>query len=212
MTTFTETWNSAFKASPADTDQRSDGANKIRQLKNAITERMEVAHKWAGDADDGALLPAAVSAATGIVAGTSMVFYQAAAPTGWTKQTTINDRVLRVVSGSGGVTGGSWTISGLTNSATGSTTLTAAQSGVPAHLHPAPTGWSFMVGNGSEAASGPNGTYGYSQSNDQRARSVNTGNSTAQNASSGHAHGGSTISSSGAWRPSYADVIIASKN
>ena len=42
-------------------------------------------------------------------ATTVMLFYNAAAPTGWTKITTgINDRALRVVSGSGGVGGGSF--------------------------------------------------------------------------------------------------------
>lgn len=43
---------------------------------------------------------------TVIPAGTVMVFYQAAAPTGWTKVVTQNDRALRVVSGTGGGTGG----------------------------------------------------------------------------------------------------------
>lgn len=41
-----------------------------------------------------------------IPSGTVMVFYQASAPTGWTKVTTHNDKVLRVVSGSGGGSGG----------------------------------------------------------------------------------------------------------
>jgi hypothetical protein len=44
--------------------------------------------------------------AGGFVAGTVMLFYQAAAPTGWTKLTTQNDKALRVVSGAGGVAGG----------------------------------------------------------------------------------------------------------
>jgi hypothetical protein len=44
--------------------------------------------------------------ASGFPAGTVMLFYQAAAPTGWTKLTTQNDKTLRVVSGSGGVAGG----------------------------------------------------------------------------------------------------------
>ena len=42
----------------------------------------------------------------GIPSGTTMLFAQAAAPTGWTKQTTHNDKSLRVVSGSGGGSGG----------------------------------------------------------------------------------------------------------
>ena len=45
--------------------------------------------------------------ALGIVeAGSVMLFYQTAAPTGWTKITTQNNKSLRVVSGSGGGTGG----------------------------------------------------------------------------------------------------------
>ena len=39
-------------------------------------------------------------------AGTVMLFYQPTAPTGWTKQTTHNDKALRVVSGVGGASGG----------------------------------------------------------------------------------------------------------
>lgn len=39
-------------------------------------------------------------------AGTKVVFAQASAPTGWTQDTTNNDKALRVVSGTGGGTGG----------------------------------------------------------------------------------------------------------
>lgn len=39
--------------------------------------------------------------------GTKLIFPQAAAPTGWTKDTTHNGKVLRIVSGSGGGSGGS---------------------------------------------------------------------------------------------------------
>lgn len=42
--------------------------------------------------------------------GTALCFYQASAPTGWTKQTIQNDKFLRVVSGTGGGTGGSWVL------------------------------------------------------------------------------------------------------
>jgi hypothetical protein len=41
-----------------------------------------------------------------IPAGTTMLFYQSAAPTGWTKLTSQNNKALRVVSGTGGGTGG----------------------------------------------------------------------------------------------------------
>lgn len=43
-----------------------------------------------------------------LASGTAMLFYQASAPTGWTKSTANNDKFLRVVSGSGGGSGGAW--------------------------------------------------------------------------------------------------------
>ena len=42
----------------------------------------------------------------GVPSGTKMLFAQEAAPTGWTKETIHNDKTLRVVSGSGGGSGG----------------------------------------------------------------------------------------------------------
>lgn len=62
--------------------------------------------------------------------GTRMMFSQAAAPTGWTQDITVNDRVLRVVSSAGNGDGGSWTISGVT---VGSHALTVAE--LPVHTH-----------------------------------------------------------------------------
>jgi len=62
-------------------------------------------------AKDGGTFTGAVTFSGGVVgagfpSGTSMLFQQSAAPTGWTKQTTHNDKSLRLVSGSVG-TGGS---------------------------------------------------------------------------------------------------------
>lgn len=53
MATFTETWNAAFEQSPADTDNASEGAGKIRGTRIAVQERFEIDHSHAGDADDG---------------------------------------------------------------------------------------------------------------------------------------------------------------
>ncbi|WP_051003003.1 hypothetical protein [Bradyrhizobium elkanii] len=63
-----------------------------------------------------------------VPSGTVMLFYQAAAPVGWTKVTTQNDKALRVVSGSGGVAGGTnpfSTVMAQTN--VGGHTLTASE-------------------------------------------------------------------------------------
>ena len=65
--------------------------------------------------------------------GTRMLFQQSTAPTGWTKDVTLNDRALRVVSGavgSGGVTGFSSIFS---RTIVDSTTLVTSQ--MPVHAH-----------------------------------------------------------------------------
>ena len=53
-----------------------------------------------------AFVTTAVGNAEPFPSGTSMLFQQTSAPTGWTKQTTHNDKALRIVTGSVG-TGGS---------------------------------------------------------------------------------------------------------
>lgn len=73
--------------------------------------------------------------------GTLMLFQQTAAPTGWTKQTTHNDKALRVVSGSassGGSTAftsvfASRTPSGTVSVSNAAVTLTTSQ--IPSHAH-----------------------------------------------------------------------------
>lgn len=85
----------------------------------------------------------------GIVPQNSVsIFYQASAPTGWTKSTTHNDKTLRVVNGDGGGSGGTSpfttvfpnslrTFSSPNISVTGTvgnTTLTTPQ--LPSHTHP----------------------------------------------------------------------------
>jgi hypothetical protein len=105
--------------------------------------------------------------------GTVSVFFQAAAPTGWTKSTTHNDKALRVVSGTGGNFGfggvsgaGGLSFSTVFPSSTspvsvsfsanvpvtgtvGNTTLTTSQ--IPNHTHNSLTG-----GSGSASSGGSN--------------------------------------------------------
>ncbi len=50
---FTNTWNAAFEAQPADTENVSLGASRIRAHKLAVRERLIIDHSHAGDADDG---------------------------------------------------------------------------------------------------------------------------------------------------------------
>jgi hypothetical protein len=84
----------------------------------------------------------------GIVPQNSVsVFFQASAPTGWSKSTTHNDKTLRVVSGTGGGSGGTTAFSSIfptsttpvsvssipLSGSTGNTTLTTAE--LPSHTH-----------------------------------------------------------------------------
>lgn len=62
--------------------------------------------------------------------GTTMLFWQASAPVGWTKVASQNDKLLRVVSGVGGPLGGGGSNAFSTVNAqtvVGNTTLSAAQ-------------------------------------------------------------------------------------
>ncbi len=77
MTVFTQTWNAAFEALPADGNNISEGAQRIRNHRKAVRERLEVDHSWAGDQYDGehkqitlkeqGALPSTPAAGTGIV-------------------------------------------------------------------------------------------------------------------------------------------------
>jgi len=64
-------------------------------------------------------------AAASLPSGTRVIFDQASAPTGWTRDTTgsLNDRVIRIVTGAR-ADGGTWTVAGLTKDA---------------HTHPGPS-------------------------------------------------------------------------
>ena len=62
-----------------------------------------------------------------------MIFQQTAAPTGWTKQTVLNDCGLRVTSGSVTTTGGTAFSTVFAQNATGNYTLQVAD--MPSHTH-----------------------------------------------------------------------------
>jgi microcystin-dependent protein len=103
------------------------------------------------DASNGARV--AADDAPEFPAGTRMLFQQTAAPTGWTKDVTHNNKALRLVSGTVG-TGGSvaFTTAFASQSvagAVGNTALTIAQ--MPLHGHP------FRTSNESSSTSKTNG-------------------------------------------------------
>lgn len=92
----------------------------------------------------------------GFVSGTSMLFLQAAAPTGWTKSTTHNNKALRIVSGTGGTSGGTTSFTSVFGARTllrsdlPNVTITTSMNG--AHTHPL----SFISSGGDNPAGGNN--------------------------------------------------------
>lgn len=132
--------------------------------------------------------PAAQTAS--IPSGAIMPFYMSAPPVGWTQVTSVNDAVLRVVSGSGGVSGGSTPFSSF-NAQTATAAYTLQIADIPSHTHGITV--STAGGNlgyvGGGTASGPFGT----------------GQTAATGSGGAHAHGMTTAIK-------YADFIIASKN
>jgi hypothetical protein len=145
-----------------------------------------------------------------IPATTVMLFYQAAAPTGWTQVTSLNDYDLRLVSGTGGGTGGTTAYSTVfanqTPTISGSasaTTLSLAQ--IPSHDHSGAAG-----GNG--GASVPV-TYGnYQVTGDPSGYNSGTANVYSNGSGSSHTHGLSATSSAITLNVRYANIIICSKN
>ena len=142
--------NELVVTNPLSSDPRADGDDHIRLLKAVLkatftnisgevsASHTELNHVVGVTSSIQTQLNTLSSGKASMPAGTTCLFYQAAAPTGWTKITTQNDKALRVVSGSGGGTGGSvaFTAAFASKSVTGTvgdTTLTIAQ--IPPHAH-----------------------------------------------------------------------------
>lgn len=80
------------------------------------------------------------SASPAIPAGTVALFYQAAAPTGWTQVASQNDKALRVVSGTGGGTGGATAFTSVFGAGKSSSSYTLATTDIPSHTHTGTSG------------------------------------------------------------------------
>ena len=157
-----------------------------------------------------------VSSATGnvtvtstvIPSGSVMLFYQSAAPTGWTQVTSVNDMALRMVSGTGGTTGGTTAFStvfanqtptiNVSGLSAGATTLSIAQ--MPSHNH--------TLNNAAGTSSNPCGGATYSAYAGNPPSMSNTGGGGSHT----HAISGSATSSAITLNVQYANIIICSKN
>jgi len=125
--------------------------------------------------------------------GTAMLFAQTAAPTGWTKSTTHNNKALRVVSGtasSGGTV--AFTTAFASQAVSGSnSSYTLTTTDIPGHTH------SFS-GSGNTGAMSANNTHSHSVSgNTNLVTTFPNGQSNVHGAQSGVNYNGSQITFSG---------------
>jgi hypothetical protein len=157
-----------------------------------------------------------ISGGLGLESGVVMVFYQAAAPTGWTKSTAHNDKALRVVSGTGGGSGGTHA---LTSPPSTAHTHSVASSNID-HYHESPVVYGTIStalytsqafgSSGDASAVTPLGTSAAAvgvQANTSFAKT----NTMSANAS--HDHGAATGSNGPtAFAPAFIDVIVCVKD
>ena len=140
------------------------------------------------------------AAATVIPSGTVMSFFQPAAPVGWTQITTHTNKAIRIVSGTGGGSGGAvaFTTAFASQAVTGSnsaTTLTEAQ--IPSHQH------SYYIGSGTGSVM-PD----YSPADGNNMGATAYTNFTGGGGSHNHTFTGTAINLA----VQYIDMILASKN
>jgi hypothetical protein len=147
-------------------------------------------------------------------AGTSMLFYQAAAPLGWTISGAINDSMLRLVSSGGGTSGGTSSPISLSLAHTHATTghvLTIAE--MPAHGHRLWVQGTSASGGDNESPNYPGtGITGDDQTAPTYRGSTTTNNlSEVTGSGSSHSHG-DTATALTDWAPKYSNVILCVKD
>jgi hypothetical protein len=145
----------------------------------------------------------------GIPAGTAMLFVQTAAPTGWTKSTTHDNKALRVVSGAAS-SGGSTAFTSVFTSrgvsgTVGATTLVESQ--IPSHTHP----YGLAATRAGYAGASQYNGVGYSTQKGGTTSGSILGDPTGARGGNGsHTHGFTGTAMDFAVQ--YVDVIIATKN
>jgi hypothetical protein len=136
-----------------------------------------------------------------------MLFFNSAAPTGWTKQTTHNDKAIRLVTGTPSTGGSSAFSTVFGKTATDATTITTGT--MPSHTHSTPAHAHGFVSRPS--SSGGSGNVQPSNS------SIGSGSVTSSTNTDGSGTSGGAGSDGGHTHPidirvQYVDAIICNKD
>ena len=215
------TISSFITSNPTSSDPVNQGDDHLRLIKSVLQAQFP-GSGGLGYATAITATEAELNALHGLTnyyfaSGTRMPFAQAAAPTGWTQDTTDNatNRMLRVVNTTGNGVGGS--ASPILNNVVSSHTHTFTGNAMGAHTHtdaghnhtPAGgAGFNFCVspGDWNAVGGGTNGRYG-------GGNTTAVGYANIQGASAGTPSGTNAANASASdWTPRYIDMIICSKN
>lgn len=186
-TTLKTAWEGEHTTLGTGTEAHKDNFIKIGYIPNALITLAKLA---------------AGVLALGMPAGTRVIFDQDAAPTGWTRDTSYNDMVIRIVSGARS-DGGSWTLPSQTITVDGHV---LGVNEIPPHYHP-------MVVSGNSAN---NGVDFIAHGNSAYVNQIFPGGTGDGGRETGggqsHSHTGSVSALGSSWRPVHRDMIIASKD
>lgn len=164
--------------------------------------------------------------------GTTLPFLQSAPPTGWSASAAFADQMIRLVNdSSGGTSGGSWTISGLSIAlTTGSTPadLAVHSHGItdpghvhgltdPGHVHTMPFGSAAAYGTGVQPTgafppNSPSNTGSVATGISMGSAITNISSTNNAGTGAGHTHSVSgSPASNGTWRPAYVNSCVGVK-
>jgi hypothetical protein len=205
------TISSFITSNPTSSDPVNQGDDHLRLIKSVLKAQ------FPGAAGNGFAIPitateAEINALHGLTnfyftAGTRMPFAQAAAPTGWTQDTTDNatNRMLRVVNTAGnGVAG---TDSPIVNSTTMvAHTHTFTGSALAVHTHTDSGHTHNYIGGAGPAYGQPAGA------SPAGSGPTDLGYANISSVSAGTPAGTNSTTSGVSWTPRYIDLIICSKN
>jgi len=153
---------------------------------------------------------ATASSSSDFETGDVIAFFQSAPPTGWTQVATQNNKMMRVVSGTGGGNGGSDSpiaYSQDLSHAHGSSAVGLTIAQLPVHA--------FPIGSWNSGHVYGQTTVGSASYNAWAGTTVQTTTDLTDTVGSGdtHTHGNTDSTTlTGSWSPSYIDLIIASKD